>query len=146
MTSDRPTWDVHFLQVAALASEMSTCRKRHVGAVLVVDGNRQVGSGFNGNVPKAQHCTDGGCDRCLTSGRGKDLHLCVCVHAEQNAVAFCARYGIRVDGATLYCTTKPCLDCIKLAAVAGIARVVYREEYPVDYTTPPTIRMEWMPR
>lgn len=138
-------WDAFFMEHAHLAATMTTCLRRGVGAAIVMD-RHVVSGGFNGNTPKALHCNEGGCTRCgaVGSGRpstGTDLHVCVCVHAEQNAIAWCARYGVRIEGATMYVTTKPCLDCIKLAAVAGIVEVLYDQEYPVEYDVPPTIQM-----
>jgi len=53
----------------------------------------------------------------------------VCVHAEQNLVAWCARYGIALDGATIYTTTHPCSDCYKLIISAGITELIYDEPY-----------------
>lgn len=127
-------WDGYWLARARLNATMSTCRRRHVGAVAVRD-RRSFADGFNGNLPGYKHCDDGGCPRCSddTSGPGLSLERCICVHAEQNIVSFCARNGIRLDGATVYCTTQPCLDCMKLLIVSGIVEVVYDEPYPVDY-------------
>lgn len=123
-------WDAHFMAKAKLNAAMSTCRARQVGAVAVV-GRRQVADGFNGNLPGATHCVDGGCARCstLTESGGVDLMRCVCVHAEQNIVAWCAMYGHALVGATLYSTTHPCADCLKLVISAGVHEIVYRDAY-----------------
>lgn len=131
MTSRSPAvWDAHFMSIARLNADMSTCVKRHVGAC-AVRGKRVLAAGFNGNLPGAVHCDEGGCDRCndpkWVSGVG--LERCVCVHAEQNLVAWCARYGISLDGASIYTTTYPCSDCMKLVVSAGIVEIVYDEPY-----------------
>jgi len=118
------------MSVARLNSDMSTCIKRHVGAV-AVRGKRVLAAGFNGNLPGALHCDQGGCERCNSSEwiSGQGLERCVCVHAEQNLVAWCARYGIALDGATIYTTTHPCSDCYKLIISAGITELIYDEPY-----------------
>lgn len=126
----RPDWDTHFMAKAKLNAEMSTCMTRHVGAVAVL-GNRQVADGMNGNLPGAVHCDMGGCERCRRrTAPGQDLLRCVCVHAEQNIVTWCARVGHSLDGTTIYTTTHPCLDCFKLLVVAGVKEIVYNEPYP----------------
>lgn len=124
---------------------MGTCLRRKVGAVAVRD-RRSFADGFNGNMPGATHCDHGGCPQCINNNRafapaGTGTHTCVCVHAEANVVAFCAREGIRLDGATIYSTTQPCLDCMKLMSVAGVREVVYDEPYPNSQAVPPTMTM-----
>lgn len=124
-------WDAHFMSKADLNATMSTCCARHVGAVAVV-GRRQVADGFNGNLPGATHCSDGGCERCQNKAfaAGEEIMRCVCVHAEQNIVAWCALRGHALAGATLYSTTHPCADCLKLVISAGVTEIVYRDPYP----------------
>lgn len=123
-------WDAHFLARARLNASMSTCLRRQVGAIAVRD-RRALADGFNGNLPGATHCVDGGCARCgnaqLASGVG--LERCVCVHAEMNLVAYCAATGTPLRGATVYGTTQPCMDCLKLLVSAGVIEVVYAEPY-----------------
>lgn len=115
---------------AELNAQMSTCRSRQVGAVAVFD-RRQLADGFNGNLPGAKHCVDGGCERCQNKAfsQGEDLLRCVCVHAEQNIVAWCARSRQCLEGATIYSTTHPCADCLKLLVSAGVIDIVYRDPY-----------------
>lgn len=123
-------WDIHFMQAAHLNAAMSTCRKRKVGAVAHVN-NHQLAAGFNGNLPGERHCDEGGCERCAdnTIASGEDLMRCVCVHAEANLVAWCAKKGIVLEGASVSVTTYPCVDCIKLLASAGVVEVVYDQPY-----------------
>lgn len=127
--SDRD-WDMHFMAKAQMNSSMSTCKARHVGAVAVA-GRRQLADGFNGNIPGAIHCEDGGCERCENKAfsQGEDLLRCVCVHAEQNIISWCARSRISLEGATVYSTTHPCADCLKLLIMAGVSEIVYRDDY-----------------
>lgn len=148
--SDRD-WDAHFMRKAELNADMSTCMSRHVGAVAVA-GRRQVADGFNGNLPGAVHCDDGGCERCKNRAfSGGDLERCVCVHAEQNIVAWCARVGHSLDNTTIYSTTHPCSDCLKLLVSAGVTHIVYRDEYPEAQQTLsafgaiPVVIRKWQP-
>jgi dCMP deaminase len=67
---------------------------------------------------------------------GAALDRCICVHAEQNAMLAAARYGIRIDGSTLYTTLNPCFGCLKEAIQAGINRIVYGAEYHAEYSEP----------
>jgi dCMP deaminase len=64
---------------------------------------------------------------------GQALDRCVCVHAEQNAILTAARFGIRVQDATLYTTQSPCMGCLKEAYQAGVVRIVYKSWYPAKY-------------
>lgn len=127
----RPTWDEHWQARVKQNGDLSTCRTRHVGAVLTRN-NRVVSDGFNGNLPGHPHCDEGGCPRCndphVVSGVG--LERCYCVHAETNVVSYCARYGISMEGTTLYLPCTPCLDCFKLVASSGVQEIVYGEAYP----------------
>ncbi len=90
---------------------------------------RMVGQGYN-SAPKGSCCD--ACPRCTGSTlprSGESLDLAICTHAEANALGYAARKGIAVEGCTIYCTTRPCLECAKLIVVSGIARVVYFEGY-----------------
>lgn len=127
----RGCFDCFWLERVKLNSTMSTCRTRSVGAVLV-RGNRTVADGFNGNLPGHPHCDEGYCDRCNSPSvvSGASLERCVCCHAEQNIVAYCARFGVSMDMTTLYLPCTPCLDCFKLVAGAGVREIVYAQPYP----------------
>lgn len=128
MTADnRPSWDVYFLNIARAVAERSTCVRRKVGAVVVRD-KHILSTGYNG-VPKgAPHRDETTCVRIgLKSGERADL-VC-CAHAEGNAIAQAAHHGVRVEGATLYCTTAPCAWCARTIINAGVVRVVYDEGY-----------------
>jgi dCMP deaminase len=116
-------------------STRSTCSRLHVGAVLARD-TRIIATGYNGAVAGMPHC-DHTC-RCpavmVTSGD----HAAVCglitpctlsVHAEANALAFAARYGVATLGAHLYVTHAPCAPCARLLVNAGVAGVWYGERY-----------------
>ncbi|MFO8060602.1 MAG: cytidine/deoxycytidylate deaminase family protein [Bacillota bacterium] len=118
----RPSWDEYFLNIAQTVSTRSTCPRRTVGAVIVRD--RQIlSTGYNGAPRGLPHCTEVGCLM-------RDGHCVRASHAEMNAIAQAALHGVRVAGATLYCTDKPCLMCSKLLINAGIEKIVYMRDYP----------------
>ena len=124
MVSDRPSWDEYFMSIAVMVAARSTCPRKSVGAVLVKD-NQILATGYNGSIRGMPHCTDVGC--MMENG-----HCVATVHAEANALVQAARYGVSVDGATIYVTASPCWNCFKLLANAGIRRIVYGEFYRDD--------------
>jgi dCMP deaminase len=118
----------YFMGIALAVRERADCRGQKVGAVIVVE-DRIVSTGYNGTPTKMVNCSDGGCVRCLNrekkypSGTGYDL--CICVHAEQNAIISAARFGISIQGATVYTTTQPCFGCLKEMLQARVRCVYY---------------------
>ena len=128
----RASWDAYFLGLAEHVATRTTCIRRRVGCVMV-RGKRVLATGYNGAPSGAPHCTDVGCAR---SGlpSGERLDLCRAVHAEANALAQAARFGISLEGATAFVTIRPCAGCMRLLIQAGVERVVWRGEYP-DETT-----------
>ncbi|MBK5211679.1 MAG: dCMP deaminase family protein [Coriobacteriia bacterium] len=127
---DRPSWDEYFMSIADKVSERSTCIRRHVGAVVVKD-KRILATGYNGAPVGVEHCTTRGCLRDqLGIPSGERHELCRGTHAEQNALMQAARYGIPIDGAMVYCTTQPCIQCAKMLINAGICEIVFEGEYP----------------
>lgn len=121
----RKSWSEYFMDIARMVATRSTCNRKQVGCVIVRD-NRILVTGYNGSLPKQSHCTD---DGCYMDETGK--HCLRTTHAEANAVAQAAQYGISLAGTTVYCTLRPCITCDKLLAAAGVECVYYVEEYPV---------------
>lgn len=121
MSRQRPSWDAYFLQIAATVSERSTCLRRSVGAVLVRD-RRILATGYNGSPEGLPHCTDVGC--LIVDG-----HCVRTLHAEQNALLQAATHGVSTEGATIYVTSEPCLQCTKMLLNARVRRIVYRDPY-----------------
>lgn len=129
---DRPSWDAYFMMIAADVARRSTCLKRHVGAILVVE-RRLLATGYNGAPSGVPHCCEVGCLRDeMDVPSGERHELCRGLHAEQNAIIQAAKHGVRIDGATLYTTHHPCSICAKMAINAGVVRIVCREDYPDD--------------
>ncbi len=129
--SPRKCWQCHWRHRVQLNEEMSTCRTRHVGAVLITQDNRTITDGFNGTLSSTVHCDDGGCARCNAEDHqsGEALEICVCTHAEANIISFCAREGVSTDQAILYVSVNPCVECFKLLYSAGIRDIVYGNVY-----------------
>jgi len=122
--------------MAVHVSSRSTCLRRQVGAVAVRD-NRVLACGYNGSPTGAEHCEVSGCLReNLNVASGERHELCRAVHAEQNIVAQAARFGIPLEGATLYSTTYPCSLCAKLLVQVGIRQIVFIHGYPDTMTHP----------
>jgi dCMP deaminase len=129
---NRPSWHEYFMLLAKLLSVRSTCNSRKVGAV-VVRHNRVLATGYNGAVHGAPHCIDQGPEFCLRRRIGAHdadkYNYCISSHAEVNAVDQAARFGISLEGASLYCTLEPCNWCFKQLIQAGIVEIYYEEPY-----------------
>ncbi|KDA45436.1 ComE operon protein 2 [Ligilactobacillus animalis] len=120
----RIPWDQYFMLQAVLLSLRSTCTRLSVGAILVRD-QRMIAGGYNGSVSGDKHCIDDGCYMV-------DGHCLRTIHAEMNAVLQCAKFGIPTDGAELYVTDFPCLQCTKMLLQAGIKKIHYLRNYNND--------------
>lgn len=126
----RPSWEEYFFQIAQQVASRSTCVRRKVGAVLVKD-KRILSTGYNGAPRGISHCIDIGCLRDeLNIPSGERHELCRALHAEQNAIAQAALHGVKIEGATLYCTHQPCALCAKMIINAGIVEVYFDQGYP----------------
>jgi dCMP deaminase len=130
--ADRPSWDEYFMAIAAQVGGRSTCLRRKVGAIVVRD-RRILATGYNGTPSGLRHCREVGClreQRGIQSGSNHEL--CRGIHAEQNAVIQAAKYGIPIDGSTLYTSHQPCVLCAKILINAGVREIVFRFSYPDD--------------
>jgi len=111
-----------FVEILEVVKKRSTCSRAKVSA-LVVRENRIISMGYGGSPSGLPHCLDVGCEIGETGG-------CIrTIHAEANAIAFAARNGISIEGADLWCSMSPCLDCAKLIINSGIKRVYFLEKY-----------------
>lgn len=130
-------WDERMMGMAKLVSTWSSCYKvnRKVGAVIVKD-KRILTTGYNGAGSGISSCVDRG--YCLREQMnipsGTRHEICYAVHAEQNSIIQAAKLGVSVQGATLYCTHQPCSICAKMIINSGIARVVFDEGYPDEFS------------
>ncbi|UQS86469.1 ComE operon protein 2 [Nicoliella spurrieriana] len=124
MAKKRIPWDQYFMLQAVLISTRSTCNRLSVGASLVRD-KRIIAGGYNGSVAGDAHCTDDGCYMV-------DGHCLRTIHAEMNAILQCAKFGEPTDGAEIYVTDFPCLQCTKMLLQAGIVKINYLRNYNND--------------
>jgi len=127
---DRPTFDEIFMEIAYTWAKRSTCLRRQVGAV-IAKNKQQLTAGYNGAPTGVPHCAQlGGCLReKLNVPSGQRHEICRGTHAEQNAITQAAKFGINIEGGTLYCNCFPCVICTKMILNAGIKTVVYDSDY-----------------
>jgi len=126
----RPSWDEYFMKIAMLVAERSTCRRHHVGAVIVKD-KQILTTGYNGAAAGVKDCLELGCLRDQNNIPSGERHeICRAIHAEQNAIIQAALHGIDISGATIYCSHPPCILCAKMLANAKIKRYVTYGDYP----------------
>ena len=110
--------DKRYLRMARIWAENSYCTRRKVGALIVKD-KMIISDGYNGTPSGFENVCE------LDNGTTKPYVL----HAEANAITKISKSGNNSDGATLYVTASPCLECSKLIIQSGIRRVVYSETY-----------------
>ncbi len=127
----RPDIDEYMMRIAREVQSRANCLGRHVGAVLAREGHI-VSTGYNGTPHGMLNCDEGGCSRCknpelFPSGMAYDV--CICVHAEQNALLSAARFGISVVDSILYTTTRPCFGCAKESLQAGVKGIRYNRDW-----------------
>lgn len=127
---DRPSFHEVFMEIAYTWAKRATCLRRQVGAVIAKD-KQQLTSGYNGAPRGIPHCAEmGGCLReKLKIPSGQRHEICRGTHAEQNAITQAAKFGINIEGGTLYCNCFPCVICTKMILNAGITTVMYDSDY-----------------
>ncbi|WP_457572554.1 deoxycytidylate deaminase [Desulfovulcanus sp.] len=129
---ERISWNEYYMRIAHLVAERSTCLRRKVGAIAVKE-KRILATGYNGAPAGLAHCLDIGCLReQLKIPSGQRHELCRGLHAEQNVIIQAAVHGVSIAGATIYCTTQPCLICTKMLINCGITTIYFAEGYPDD--------------
>ena len=118
--NNRPTWDQYYKEISIVTKKRSPCKRLKVGCVLVKN-NRIVSQGYNGYLPSAPH-----------NSIVRDNHEQATVHAEQNAIADCAKRGVSCNGCTAYITHYPCIICTRLLLASGIKIIKYIDDYKND--------------
>lgn len=113
--------DRRYLRMAEIWAENSYCQRRKVGALIVKD-KMIISDGYNGTPSGFENvCED-----------ENNLTKSYVLHAEANAITKIARSSNNSDGATLYVTDSPCIECAKLIIQAGIKRVIYARDYRLN--------------
>jgi dCMP deaminase len=116
----RPTWDEYFKEIVQVTAKRSPCERLHVGCLLVSE-NRIISQGYNGFLPGCEH-----------KSIVRDGHEQATVHAEQNALADCAKRGVSCRDATAYITHYPCIICCRLLLASGVKEIKYINDYRND--------------
>jgi dCMP deaminase len=121
----RPLLSEYLMTIAHLVSERSTCLAGKVGAVATRDG-RILMTSYNGVPSGVPHCNEGGCIRL------EDNKHAFLLHAEENLVAQGCKYGISLNGSTVYCTHLPCSHCMAMLVQAGVVSIIYAYDKLTD--------------
>ena len=117
---NRLSWDEYFKKIVLVTKERSPCLRLQVGCILVKD-NRIISQGYNGFLPNAPHVSI-----------VRDDHEMATIHAEQNAIADCAKRGVNCNESIAYITHYPCINCAKLLLSSGIKEIKYIDDYKND--------------
>jgi dCMP deaminase len=117
---NRPSWQDYFKEIVNTTSKRSPCKRLQVGCLLVND-NRIISQGYNGFLPGCPH------DSIVVNN-----HEQATVHAEQNAIADCAKRGVSCEGSTAFITHYPCINCMKILCASGIKEIKYINDYKND--------------
>ena len=124
----RPTVEEYFMQLAFLVRTRGSCMRRQVGCVLVNKHNHIIATGYNGRPSGFVECIDEPCTG-ADAPSGQGLDTCEAIHAEQNALLQC--HDVQ-EITTAYCTTSPCISCVKLLLNTSCKTIVFAEQYPHD--------------
>lgn len=137
--NDRINKDEYAMQIAEVAALRSTCLRRKVGAVAIDRDGYVLATAYNGAPRGLAHCTPESCVRVKNNiPSGQQLEMCKAIHAEQNLVL---RLGPRLKGATVYCTTCPCVTCAKLLIGADVDAICWKTDYDNPYAK--ELMKEW---
>ena len=120
MAEERLSWDEYFSEIVKVTAKRSPCDRLKVGCLLVKD-NRIISQGYNGFLPGCPH-----------KSIIRDNHEQATVHAEQNAIADCAKRGVSCNESTAYITHYPCIICTRMLLASGIKKIKYLEDYHND--------------
>jgi len=118
--NNRISWDDYFKEIVTVTKNRSPCERLQVGCILVND-NRIISQGYNGFLPGCPH-----------KSIIRDNHEQGTVHAEQNAIADCAKRGVSCNNSIAYITHYPCIICCRLLLASGIKEIKYINDYKND--------------
>jgi dCMP deaminase len=126
----RPSWDEYFIKLVDEIAKRATCDRGKSGCLIVKD-KRILCSGYVGSPPGFPHCDEAGhlLKKVINDDGSISRHCVRTIHAEQNAICQAAKYGIPLEGTTLYCTMEPCRVCAMLIISVGVKKVVAKKKY-----------------
>ena len=126
MITNKPSFNLIFMNLATDLASRSHCVRAHVGAVLAKD-TRIISIGYNGPPAGTHNCDEEwpgiGCDR---DSKGS---CSLALHAEENAILYAVKNGSKISGSTLYTTLSPCIACARLIVSSGIKIVYFKDSY-----------------
>ena len=127
---NRPSWDEYFIKLVDEVAQRATCDRGKSGCIIVKD-KRILCSGYVGSPPGFAHCDEiGHLLKTVVDDNGTERQHCMrTIHAEQNAICQAAKYGLSLEGTTLYCTMEPCRVCAMLIISVGVKRVIAKKRY-----------------
>jgi len=128
VTFMRPSKDENFMEIARAISKRGECTRRKVGAVIVSERGRILSTGYNGLGPGQMSCLDKPCKGALAAS-GTCLDKCQASHAEISALVTLEK---PFEAHTIYCTTAPCISCVKALLLTSIERIIFNEDYSVS--------------
>lgn len=117
-----------FMAMANDFARKSNCVRRAVGTLIVRQG-QIIAVGCNGVAESHRDCREAGCPRCINGGyTGSGYETCICIHAEQSAIADAARRGVSTNDSIMYVNLRPCLQCLAIAMASGVREIFYAGE------------------
>ena len=127
--TERVSWDEYFLKLVELVGSRGTCDRGRSGCV-ITKNKRIISTGYVGSPTRTVHCDEVGHEIHKVIENDKESQHCIRTsHAEQNAIVNAARFGMALEGTTLYCHMTPCYICAKMIINAGIERVICNKDY-----------------
>jgi dCMP deaminase len=146
MSIRRPDKQLYFLLLAVAARTRADCLAQRVGAVISRD-DRVLSTGYSGTPFGLPNCSEGGCRQCAQAEQGSSQEgndVCLCVHAEQNAILTAARVGQPTLSAAITSTSQPCFGCLKEMVQAGIEEVRFlQQRHPDEFRDDPALARQY---
>lgn len=137
---NRISRDEQGIRIARVVAQRGECIRRQVGAVITDMRGRILSTGYNGVAPGQTPCINAPCPgHDFPSGKGLDV--CQASHAEISALVTLEK---PFEAHTMYCTTAPCVSCVKALLLTSIQRIVFAEDYPINGQHLWTLPREWI--
>lgn len=129
----RPSWDEYFMEIVGTVAKRGTCDRGRTGAI-IVKNKRILTTGYVGSAGGMPHCDEKGhlIHKVYDEKGNASKHCIRTLHAEQNSIIQAAKFGISIEGSTMYCKITPCFVCAKMIVNSGIKRVVAEKRYHTD--------------
>ena len=126
----RPSWDEYFIKLVDEVAKRATCARGKSGCIIVKD-KRILCTGYVGSPHSLPHCDDIGhlLKKEIDDDGTVRQHCRRTIHAEQNAICQAAKYGIPLEGTTIYCSMEPCRICAMLIISVGVKKVICKKKY-----------------